>query len=143
MCIRDRGSTFWATVRLGKAMDATSTSLPDNSGLAEARLRRDHRGARILLVEDDLINQAVALHLLRAVSYTHLDVYKRQVQSGGVPAYTSVDLRYGWKLNRKFELAIVGQNLFDPLPLEFVSDLFPSMPAYQPRRAFVQATWRF
>ena len=61
------GSTFWATVRLGKAMDATSTSLPDNSGLAEARLRRDHRGARILLVEDDLINQEVALHLLREV----------------------------------------------------------------------------
>ena len=74
------------------------------------------------------------------------DLYLRYVgavQSGGVPAYTSVDLRYGWKLNRKFELAIVGQNLFDPLHLEFVSDLFPSMPAYQPRRAFVQATWRF
>lgn len=75
-----------------------------------------------------------------------LDIYFRYVsavQGGSVPAYTAVDLRYGWKLNRSFELSIIGQNLFDPLHLEFVSDLFPSMPAYQPRRAFLQGTWRF
>ncbi len=69
--------------------------------------------------------------------------YVGSVQQGLVPAYTAVDLRYGWKLNRHFELAIIGQNLFDPLHLEYVTDFLPSMPAYQARRGYVQATWRY
>ncbi|MDD2669481.1 TonB-dependent receptor [Zoogloea sp.] len=65
------------------------------------------------------------------------------IGQGGVPAYTSVDLRYGWRVNRSFELAVVGQNLFDPLHLEYVSNFFPGQPAYQPRRGYVQGVWRF
>lgn len=65
------------------------------------------------------------------------------IGQGEVPAYTSVDLRYGWRVNRSFELAVVGQNLFDPLHLEYVSNFFPGQPAYQPRRGYVQGVWRF
>ena len=66
-----------------------------------------------------------------------------RVGEGDIPAYTAVDLRYAWKLNRTFELAVVGQNLFDPLHLEYVSDVFPGVPAYLPRRGFVQGVWRY
>jgi iron complex outermembrane receptor protein len=69
--------------------------------------------------------------------------YVSAVQSGVVPAYTAVDLRYSWKVNRNFELAIIGQNLFDPSHLEFVTDFFPAKPTYQPRRAFIQGIVRF
>ena len=31
-----------------------------------------------------------------------------------VPAYTAVDARWGWHINRGLELSLVGQNLFDP-----------------------------
>jgi iron complex outermembrane receptor protein len=44
-----------------------------------------------------------------------LDVGARRIgalTSPDVPAYTAVDARVGWKLNRNLELAIVGQNLF-------------------------------
>ncbi|HEV7855645.1 MAG TPA: TonB-dependent receptor, partial [Herminiimonas sp.] len=44
-----------------------------------------------------------------------LDIGVRRIgalTSPDVPAYTAVDARLGWKLNRNLELAIVGQNLF-------------------------------
>jgi iron complex outermembrane receptor protein len=36
-----------------------------------------------------------------------------------VPAYTAVDLRYGWRMNKALELALIGQNLFDPRHAEY------------------------
>jgi CheY-like chemotaxis protein len=63
-----QGSTFWLTARLGRSLaavaDVTPAASVDN---AAAALRRDHSGARILLAEDDSINQEVALALLEDV----------------------------------------------------------------------------
>jgi iron complex outermembrane receptor protein len=75
-----------------------------------------------------------------------LDLMLRRVGAislASIPAYTAVDLRYAWKVSRRFEMSVVGQNLFDPLHLEYVSDFFPGQPAYQPRRGYIQGVWRF
>ncbi|GBG00887.1 hypothetical protein AZSI13_02140 [Azospira sp. I13] len=59
------GSTFWFTARLKKG--AAACALADQqpaSGSAEEALLHHHRGQRILLVEDDEINQDVARELL-------------------------------------------------------------------------------
>ncbi|MDD5296843.1 MAG: PAS domain S-box protein [Rhodocyclaceae bacterium] len=58
-----RGSTFWFTAWLGRGQ-------PTQHGAgefteAEAELRRRHTGRRLLLAEDNLINQEVALELLQ------------------------------------------------------------------------------
>lgn len=66
-----------------------------------------------------------------------------EVSAGNVPAYTSVDARYGWHLGRSFELAVIGQNLFDNRHLEYASDFFASQLSYQPRRGYIQGLWRF
>ena len=66
-----------------------------------------------------------------------------EVSAGNVPAYTSVDARYGWHLGRAFELAVIGQNLFDNRHLEYASDFFASQLSYQPRRGYIQGLWRF
>jgi two-component system sensor histidine kinase/response regulator len=58
-----QGSTFWLTARLGKGAAVAATPPPPTES-AEDRLRRDYRGVRILLAEDDPINQEVALLLL-------------------------------------------------------------------------------
>jgi PAS domain S-box-containing protein len=64
-----RGSTFWLTVVLqrGHGVMPSPARGAGSGEAAEARLRRDHSGARLLLVEDDPINQEVALELLHAV----------------------------------------------------------------------------
>jgi len=59
------GSTFWFTARLDKTnSDAASLEPVAADGKLENSLRRDYPGRRLLLVEDDLINQEVARELL-------------------------------------------------------------------------------
>jgi CheY-like chemotaxis protein len=61
------GSVFWFTARLGKVVAAAddTPTLPAAPS-AEDRLWRDHRGARVLLVEDDPINSQIALTFLQS-----------------------------------------------------------------------------
>ncbi len=65
------GSTFWLTARLGKALaQATAAAEIDAAETGAAReapeklLAREHAGARILLAEDEPINQLIAQELL-------------------------------------------------------------------------------
>ncbi|MES2994074.1 MAG: response regulator [Pseudomonadota bacterium] len=62
-----RGSTFWFTARLKRATEAVpATERPDRLPDPRAELRRRHEGARVLLAEDNEVNQAVACALLAA-----------------------------------------------------------------------------
>jgi len=62
------GSVFWFTARLGRAVapahDAVAALAPTLT--AEDRLRREHAGALVLVVEDDPTNQHMALALLQS-----------------------------------------------------------------------------
>ena len=62
-----KGSTFWLTVRLARGQEAVITTpafLPDD---AETIIRNEHRGKRVLVAEDEPINQEVTAELLRDV----------------------------------------------------------------------------
>lgn len=59
-----KGSTFWFTARLEKCAQLESTAVTLDADEAERLLAQTCRGKRILLVEDDFINQEVALELL-------------------------------------------------------------------------------
>jgi len=61
------GSTFWFTVRLGKATDAVSPAPTFAQDSAEARLKAQFAGSRVLLAEDEPINQEVSRGLLEDV----------------------------------------------------------------------------
>ncbi len=63
-----QGSRFWFTARLGKGADvsATTEAAAENATEnAEALLRQEHCATRVLLAEDDPVNQEVALLWLR------------------------------------------------------------------------------
>ena len=63
-----QGSTFWFTVRLGKTIEGAVPSAPTlASDTAEARLQSQFAGTRILLAEDEPINQEVSRGLLEDV----------------------------------------------------------------------------
>jgi two-component system sensor histidine kinase/response regulator len=57
------GSRFWFTVPLQRGHGAPA-DVEKPSGSAEESLRRNYRGARVMLVEDNQINREVALELL-------------------------------------------------------------------------------
>lgn len=59
-----QGSSFWLTVRLAKGVQPASAPLPAVVVDAEDTLRRRFGHARLLLAEDDPINQEVAVSLL-------------------------------------------------------------------------------
>ncbi|HEX5801800.1 MAG TPA: response regulator, partial [Azospira sp.] len=67
------GSTFWFTARLLKGDGSAAHPVPDGEHAAipaEEELARAHRGRRILLVEDELINREVTLELLANTGLT-------------------------------------------------------------------------
>jgi len=60
------GSLFWFTARLKKGVEAMMTT-SDAMLSPEEALRRDHAGARILLVDDEPFNREIAQALLEEV----------------------------------------------------------------------------
>ena len=59
-----QGSTFWFTVRLGKPTDAVLPAPTFTGKIADERLLDEYAGTRILLAEDEPINQEVSRGLL-------------------------------------------------------------------------------
>ena len=60
-----QGSSFWLEVRLGIGHAAEAGGESTVKEEVEQALRREHRGKRVLLVEDDAMNQEVARILLQ------------------------------------------------------------------------------
>lgn len=77
---------------------------------------------------------------------SHLDLWLKstsQLKNPQVPAYTTMDLRYAFKVGEKVELTVVGQNLLDQRHPEFVSDYLPVRSTEIGRSLLVKATWRY
>ncbi|MBA3697154.1 MAG: TonB-dependent receptor, partial [Methylotenera sp.] len=63
-----------------------------------------------------------------------------KLNSPAVPAYTALDLRYGWKIDKNLEFSVVGQNLLDPGHAEFSRAAI--RPEYD-RSVFAKVQWYF
>jgi PAS domain S-box-containing protein len=62
-----KGSTFWLTARLRKGDATSAAAARPVAATIEDRLRSEHSGDRILVAEDDDLNQEVAAEFLRDV----------------------------------------------------------------------------
>ena len=86
-----QGSTFWFTVRLHKAARTNAPALAPSLSSAEEQLKSQFPGARILLAEDEPINQEVSRGLLEDVGLT-VELAEDGVQAVAMAKRTHYDL---------------------------------------------------
>ena len=65
--------------------------------------------------------------------------YVSALPAQAVPAYSTGDARFGWRMSRQFELSLVGENLFQPGHAEFGGD--PGPLVLIERSAYARLTW--
>jgi signal transduction histidine kinase len=88
-----QGSHFWATARLGKVHPTLAVpSMPAPITDPALALRESYKGRRILLAEDDEINQEIALELLREVAGLQVDVADNGQQALELAEKTAYEL---------------------------------------------------
>ncbi|HNH35324.1 MAG TPA: TonB-dependent receptor, partial [Rhodocyclaceae bacterium] len=79
---------------------------------------------------------------------SQFDVWLRHVASttwpgGSAPRYTTMDLRYAWRVMPGLELSVVGQNLLDRRHPEIIPFQLPSEALQIQRSLYVKAKWQF
>jgi len=89
------GSTFWFSARLGKISQRPGDiPKPASDGPVTALqiLRRDYHGKRILLAEDDPVNQSMAMELLNNLAGLEVDLANNGEQALTLAGQGSYDL---------------------------------------------------
>ena len=59
-----------------------------------------------------------------------------------IPSYITMDLRLGWTPSERFEVAVVGRNLFQQNHFEYGQDTFFYLPSEVQREVYAMFTWR-
>jgi PAS domain S-box-containing protein len=85
------GSTFWFTARLQKAVASIDPARNPSAPQAEDRLRSGYAGARILLAEDEPINQEVSRELLESAGLI-VDLAEDGVEAVELAKHKNYDL---------------------------------------------------
>jgi CheY-like chemotaxis protein len=76
-----QGSTFWFTVSFSDASDGIASNSPHEQPCSkQALLQTNHAGSRILVVEDEEINQEIAQYLLTNLGF-NVDLAKDGLES--------------------------------------------------------------
>jgi iron complex outermembrane receptor protein len=116
-----RGIEAWASWQAGKAWRLSGGGVVQRVDTALEPSSRDLTRATGLATSDPSHSWMLrSSHDLAAGQ--ELDLTLRHVgalKTPAVPAYTAVDLRYGWRIRKGLDLSLIGQNLFDPRHAEY------------------------
>jgi len=84
-----------------------------------------------------------AMDLPRNISLDATLRYVDALPSLNVPSYVTMDARIAWRATKNLELALVGQNLFEPTHAEFRPTFVQTQPTDVPRSFYGKITWSF
>jgi iron complex outermembrane receptor protein len=118
---RTRGIETWATWQAGEAWRLSGGGVVQRVDTALDPGSKDLSGTTGLATSDPS-HYWMLRSSLDLADNQDLDLTLRYVGAlarPAVPAYTAVDLRYGWRIRRGLELSLIGRNLFDPKHAEF------------------------
>jgi iron complex outermembrane receptor protein len=75
----------------------------------------------------------------------HVGKLRLSTLAGPLPvdAYTTLDLRLGWRPAKNLEVSLIGRNLLDDRHLEFIDSHIASTPAEVQRGIHLRAEWSF
>lgn len=135
-----RGIEAWATWQVADAWRLSGGGVVQRIGTALQPGSRDLSGTTGLFTSDPTHYWQVRSSYDIGTGQD-LDVTLRHVGAlprPGVPAYTAVDARWGWRIRRGVELSIIGQNLFDPRHAEFGA---PATRSEYERSLAVRVVW--
>jgi CheY-like chemotaxis protein len=85
------GSTFWFTVRLEKTDRRIESTVGSDASSAEEKLKANYAGSRILLVEDEPVNQEVSRGLLEEAELA-VDLAADGLEAVHLAEYVDYDL---------------------------------------------------
>ncbi|MES2535850.1 MAG: TonB-dependent receptor [Pseudomonadota bacterium] len=136
-----RGIEMWGTWRALPAWRLSGGLVAQRVSTTLKPGRRDLSGATGL-ASSDPAHYWMLRSSFDIAQGQELDIAVRRSGSLGspaVPAYTTMDMRYGWKISRDLELSVVGQNLLDRSHPEYGAAAARS--EYD-RNVFVKVLWR-
>ncbi|HWD90758.1 MAG TPA: TonB-dependent receptor [Verrucomicrobiae bacterium] len=84
-----------------------------------------------------------AMDLPRNISLDATLRYVDELPSLRVGSYVTMDARLSWRATKRLELALVGQDLFEPRHAEFRASFVESAAADVPRSFYAKVTWHF
>jgi iron complex outermembrane receptor protein len=135
-----RGIEAWATWQVADAWRLSGGGVVQRVGTTLQPGSRDLTGTTGLFTSDPThywqVRSAYDIGTGQEVDVTlrHVGALPRP----GVPAYTAVDARWGWRIRPGVELSVIGQNLFDPHHAEFGS---PATRSEYGRALAVRVVW--
>ncbi|MGZ5183463.1 MAG: TonB-dependent receptor domain-containing protein, partial [Ramlibacter sp.] len=135
-----RGIEVWAGWQAGKSWRLSGGGVVQRIDTAAEAFSRD-RSAGTGLATSDPSNHWMLRSSYDIAAGQELDLTLRHVgalASPAVPAYTALDLRYGWRLHKGLELALIGQNLADPRHAE--AGTAPGRHSYE-RAVLLKLVW--
>jgi iron complex outermembrane receptor protein len=125
---RVSGVEMWGTFQASDRwrLMAGVTTLHENLDLAPDST--DPVGTENVTLRNDPSRQYMLRSSFDISGDQELETLVRHVSSlpnPDVPGYTALDLRYAWRPNRRLELSLTAQNLFDPEHAEFATSAQP------------------
>jgi iron complex outermembrane receptor protein len=82
-----------------------------------------------------------AFDLVKTVALDFTYRYVSALPGIAIPAYSTADARFAWRVSPQLEISVVGQNLFQPAHFEYAGDPGPLVGIK--RSAYAKLTWSY